>query len=280
MYKGLYLGAMGMLVQEAKQDTIANNLANVSTTGFKKKTPVFRSFPEIMESRIYDQKTIIPQDFIIDRISEPPKFYLKERPLVGGLGTGIILDETATLFEEGPIRPTNNPLDFAITGNGFFSIQTKEGEFYTRNGSFTLNRDNLLVTLNGDMVLGRRGPIKITGHEFVVTRDGRVLENTEADPNGWKTPQEVDQLKIVDFKEKRWLSLRGDSFFEPNEASGRPELASNYQVHQGMLEGSNVNPVVEMVGMIEAMRAYEANQRVIQSHDQLIGRAVNEVGAR
>lgn len=279
MHKGLYIGAMGMLVQEAKHDTIANNLANVTTTGFKKKVAVFRSFPQILIHRLYDAGKEIPQDFITDRTKEPPRFYLESRPGIGPVGTAIIVDEAATIFDEGPIRHTGNPFDLAIHKDGFFAIQTEEGELYTRNGSFTLNKDNQLVTLDGNIVLGKRGPIKITGFEFVVTEDGRVLENTKDDPAGWKAPQEIDQLKIVDFKDKRWLKKHGNSFFEPTEASGKIQAAPNYQIRQGYLEGSNVNPITEMVRMIEAMRAYEANQKVIQSHDQAINKVINEVGA-
>ncbi|HAV42738.1 TPA: flagellar basal-body rod protein FlgF [bacterium] len=278
MNRGLYTGTLGMLVQEASQDAIAHNLANVTTTSFKRIIPVFHSLPQISIHRLYDTPKEGFHDLIAAQTTALP--LLEEHPQVGPLGTGVVVDEITTIFEGGPIRSTGNRLDLAIQGSGFFAIQTEEGEVYTRNGSFTLNKESQITTLEGSLVLGQKGPIKITAPEFAVTEDGLILENPKGDPAGWKSPQEVDQLKIVDFKNKGGLVRRGDSLFVATGLSGEAEPASDFRIHQGYLEGSNVNPVIEMVRMIEAMRAYEANQKIIQSHDQCLGRAINDVGTR
>lgn len=276
MVKGLYTGAMGMSCAVAQHEAIANNLANLTTTGFKRNEVILSSFPKIL----YHQVTGI-QEFTQERlITEGPYIapYMRERPVVGPINAGVMIDEVATIFEEGPFQNTENPFDLAIQGNGFFVVRTENGEFYTRNGSFTLNANQELVTMDGALVMGEDGPITITGYEFVVTPDGIILENTRPDPKGWESPREVDRLRIVDFEDRGGLVKRGHTLFEETQISGPPRPATGFVVRQGYLEGSNVNPITEMVRMIEVQRLYELNQKVIISHDDLIRRAIEDVG--
>lgn len=277
MVKGLYTGAMGMSCAAAQHEAIANNLANITTTGFKRDEVLLKSFPKVMYHQVTGAQEPDPRRLLRERSYIAP--YMRERPAIGPINAGVMVDGVATIFDEGPLQHTTNPFDLAIQGDGFFVIQTKEGEFYTRNGSFTLNAERELVTKEGAIVMGEGGPIRITGYEFVVRPDGTVLENVSPDPVGWEAPQEVGRLRIVDFENKGGLKKRGSTLFEATPLSGPPREALGFVVHQGYLEGSNVNPITELVRMIEVQRLYELNQKMIISHDDLLRRAINDVGA-
>lgn len=250
MIRGLYTAASGMIVEQQRQDVIANNVANVNTAGFKKDVATFKAFPEMLLNRLNDPEQPAP---VPDR-----------RPVIGRVGTGALLDEVITQHGTGPLKQTGTPFDLALNGEGYFTIDTPQGERYTRNGSFSLNADNQLVTSEGYAVLGQNGPITIIGENVQVAEDGTVrVDNAN-----------VDTLRIVTFADKKALTKLGDSLFTGGQA--QPVLRP--MVIQGYQELSNVNPITEMVNMITAMRSYEANQKAIQTHDQLLDKAVNEVG--
>jgi flagellar basal-body rod protein FlgG len=203
-----------------------------------------------------------------------------------------------TDFSQGSFKQTENSFDFALEGKGFYTILTPDGERYTRNGSFTLGPESLLVTHDGFPVLGESGElIKIKANNFTVDQDGKILinrrfqENDERlvsmTENEWEDTILLDKLKIVDFtmgvagnRGDRYIKKQGNSFWRETEDSGPASVipdGKRPKVHQGFIETANINPVTEMVQMIEVNRAYEANQKTIQTHDQLLGRLVNEV---
>lgn len=256
MIKGLYTAASGMVMEQTRNDTIANNLANVNTAGYKKDLAVFRTFPEMLLARLTDaDKTQGTES------EKPPK-----PVLIGGVGTGVRVDEIVQIHKLGPMRQTNAPLDLALGGEGFFAIATPQGERYTRNGSFSMDGDGYLVTTEGRNVLGQRGAIRVQGQEIVVDAQGGVKVDGQL----------VDTLKIVDFADKRSMTKEGDSLY----AGTQPVTLTPNQLNvlQGFQEQSNVNAVTELVNMITAMRSYEANQKAIVAEDQLLDKAVNEVG--
>lgn len=254
MIRGLYTGASGMLAEMARTDVISNNMANVNTTGFKKDRAIFRAFPEMNIHRIHDP---IPAG--LDKVIDP-------RPFIGMMGTGVLLDEINVDFSQGTINITSNPLDVAIRGEGFFQVQTPDGIRYTRDGSFTLNRDGYIVTKDGHYVLGDNGPLQLSQNgDIVINEQGEVFVNE----------QFVDRLNIVTFDQTNQLQKQGDSLYM---SDAPPIQAQDAQVTQGALEGSNLNIVTEMVNLISAFRAYEANQKVIQTHDATLDRLVNDVG--
>ncbi|MCK5201552.1 MAG: flagellar hook-basal body complex protein, partial [Spirochaetales bacterium] len=161
---------------------------------------------------------------------------------------------------------------------------------YTRNGTFLLNDKGILVTKDGHPVLGQNGEISIKKNNFVIDEKGNVYQNAafSEDPerlvsmqeNEWEDLELVDTLKVADFPRNRYLKKEGNSFWKSTYESGdakQIQLGSETKVVQGFLEGSNVNPVTEMVKMIEINRAYEANQKVIQSQDSLTGRLFNDI---
>jgi flagellar basal-body rod protein FlgG len=267
-----------MVAQMHRMDALSNNLANVDVNGYKRDLSVHKAFPELLLRRMND-----------DGLYKFPFGSVETAPLVGRLGTGVELNELYTVYTQGALKETKNPFDLSLEGKGFFVVQTPEGERYTRNGSFTLGKEGLLLTGDGMPVMGENGPINIKKNNFVIDQEGKVFVNSTfiGDPerlvsleeNEWENLEYVDKLKLVDFENTRYLRKQGDSHlsstYESGEAFIIPETEAP-KVRQGFLEGSNVNPVTEMVRMIEVNRTYEANQRVITTHDNLAGRLIND----
>lgn len=278
MLRGIYTGASGMTAQMHRMDALSNNLANVDLTGYKRDTTIHKAFPELLIRRIND-----------DGVFKFPFGSIETGPVVGRLGTGVETNEVFTSFEQGALKETGNPFDLALEGRGFFALATPDGERYTRNGGFVLGKEGLLETKEGLPVLGENGLIRIKENNFVIDSQGRVYENLSysGDPerlvsleeNEWENMQLVDTLRIVDFRRERYLEKHGTSMWRSTTESGEPIGVAGDdgpRVHQGFLESSNVNPVTEMVQLIEVNRAYEANQKAIQSQDTLVGRLFNE----
>ena len=203
-------------------------------------------------------------------------------------GLAVRLVDIRTLV----LSPASFPVDFdvALEGRGFLTVQTSQGERLTRNGAFLVNNDGYLVTKAGDFVLGETGPIKLKKNNFVIDEDGTVWQNSTfaADDkrlvsqaeNQWENIERVDRLKLVDVKRERYLQKQGNSYWLTTPESGDPVITgvdARPKVRQGFLEGANVNAVQEMVEMIEVNRAYDANQKTIQTEDSLIGKLWNEV---
>jgi flagellar basal-body rod protein FlgG len=277
--RGLYTGASGMTAQMSRLDSIANNLANVDLNGYKRDTTITKAFPELLMRRMND-----------DGVYVFPIGSVDTTPIVGRLGTGVEVNEVYTIFEQGAMKQTENDFDLALEGQGFLAVQTAQGERLTRNGAFLVDVDGYLVTKDGDKVLGEEGPIKLKKNNFVIDEAGTVWQNAafaaddrrlvSMQENEWEAIERVDRLKIVDVKRKRYLEKQGNSYWRTTDESGEALVldgSARPKVRQGFLEGANVNPVTEMVQMIEVNRAYDANQRTIQTEDSLIGKLWNEV---
>jgi flagellar basal-body rod protein FlgG len=268
MTRGLYIAASGMLNELERQNVIANNLANVDTIGYKRDIALSKAFPSMFLRRINDNLRKLGNR-IVDM-----------RPPVGVLGTGVLPDDTAHSFMSGPIRETHNPFDIALIDKfsygeptderyAFFSIQTPLGVQYTRDGSFTLNADGQFVTNDGMLVLGENGPITVPQGEIRLDRQGRLFVDGNL----------IDKLLIVRIN-PRVLTKVGNNRFvivDPNE-SPLAITENDTLVKSGYLELSNVNVIGEMVDMITAFRAYEANQRAVIAQDDATRIAIGEVG--
>jgi len=241
MLKGIYTAASGMNYLQLKQEVNANNLANVNTTGFKKDN-VFRRLLKSKEDILRMNKT----DF----------------------ANLELVDEVHTDFKQGSFRVTDNPLDLAINGSGFFAVQTPNGIRYTRNGSFMLNQNRELITSNGYPVMGIGGPVVINGNDVFIGDDGSVLVDGNV----------VNVLSIIDFPKPYELVKLGDGLYNDPNNNGFNQTINNFKIRQGVLEESNVNIVNEMVALIETSREFEAGQRSIHIQDSTLDRAVNEVG--
>ncbi|HQP47647.1 MAG TPA: flagellar basal-body rod protein FlgF [Spirochaetota bacterium] len=277
MLRGIYTGAAGMMAQEARMDVISNNLANADKTGYKRDETIFKAFPDMIIRRAND-----------NGLGITPAGSYDTMPFVGKLGTGVEVNEVFTQFHQGSLQRTESKFDFALDGQGFFVVATERGERYTRNGSFTRNQDGVLVTHNGNPVLGENGIIRVQDNNFIINERGEVIVNNalSREPrdtvgltdNAWEQPQVVDRLRVVDFEHLRHLKKEGDSMYRETQESGPPLPPGQYKVLQGFLEKSNINVVREMVNMIEVQRSYEANQKTVTTHDQTLGRLINEVG--
>jgi len=250
----IYPVLSGALAQEKRLELITNNLANVSTSGFKKDVAVFEGLKPLL---IDAAGTEIPP----------------VAPLLGADSTFALLKEVATDFSAGAIQVTGEPLDIAVQGDGFFAVQSPEGVRYTRNGHFTLDVDGQLVTTAGLPVLGSGGPISLPPGVVSIDSNGNIsVRGVEAGA----TVVEVDVLPVYTVSNPNNLRKIGGSLFEAIGATPVPSVEG--RVQQGALEASNVNPVEEMVAMIEVMRLYEAAQKAIQTADDIAGKSANEIG--
>lgn len=260
MLRGLYTSASGLLAGQAHLDVVANNLANADTAGYKRDQIVFESFPAMFLSRVRDP------DAVPGTITGTLPGAAPGVEAVGPLGTGTLAAGVYADHAAGPILTTGNPLDLALVGTGLFTVRTDRGDRYTRQGNFVLDAQGRLATPEGHLVLGERGPITVGSKEVTVDAGGRVfLDGAYA-----------DRLAIVEVNDPGALKKEGASLYADPGGAARPATATG--VEQGALEKSNVNPVLEMVNMIAVMRAYEANQKVVQAQDQTLARA-NEIAS-
>jgi flagellar basal-body rod protein FlgG len=279
MIRGWYTGASGMAAQQVRLDTVANNLANIDTDGYKRDVSVHKAFAQLLLRRTDD-----------DGVYLHPLGSGDMAPVIGKLGTGVETNELFTQFEQGAMKGTDSDFDLAMDGKGFLSVSTPQGERYTRNGSFILGKEGYLETKEGFPVMGENGPIQVKANNFQVDKAGRVWINEAyaGDPedlvgredNAWERTVLLDTLKIVDFENTRYLAKQGSSLWKETRLSGPAEVLEGQArptVLQGFTEASNVNPILEMVRMIEVNRAYEANQKTIQTQDASLGKLINEV---
>ena len=248
MNRGIYTAAGGMITETYRTDTIANNLANSNTAGYKKDINISVDFHKMLIERINDGQYPHPQ--------------------VGILGTGAVSWENYVVHQNGSIQDTGDPLNVAISGSGYFSVDTPGGVRYTRNGSFTLSDDGTLVTQDGYAVLGVGGArITAIDNQPITIGDTGIVYNGQ---------QQIGQLDIIDVADKRAMTKEAGVFFRlENNAA---QLPFTGKVSSGMLEMSNVNIIEEMVNLIGSYRAYEINAKAVQTHDQLNEKAVNDVG--
>ena len=177
-------------------------------------------------------------------------------------------NNSTTDFTPGPIRYTGNQLDVALDGPGFFKVQSPRGMRYTRDGSFTLNGDQQLVTQSGDIVLGQSGPMKIDGGNVSIETGGAVVVGGA----------QVDRLVVVDFRKPQLLTKEGDSCYRYGGGEKDIFPAEKVSVQNGYLEMSNVNPTEEMIKMVEALRVFESAQKAIQCMDESTSKMVNDAG--
>jgi flagellar basal-body rod protein FlgG len=278
MVRGWYTAVSGMRAQQWRLDAVANNLANVDTDGYKRDEAAFKAFPELLIRRMKDDGEYLH-----------PFGSGDAAPIIGKLGTGVELNELYTSFEQGAFKESGNDFDLALGGKGFFAVYTPLGERYTRNGAFHLGKEGLLETKEGYPVLGEKGVINVKANNFKVDKDGAVWINAEyADnpeqmvsrqDNTWGEMVLLDTVRLVDFDVDRYLKKQGVSLYAETDVSGPAriiEQGKRPEVLQGFTEAANVEPVREMVQMIEVNRAYEANQKVIQAHDTMLGTLINQ----
>ncbi|MBD3182238.1 flagellar basal-body rod protein FlgF [Candidatus Poribacteria bacterium] len=243
MIQGVYSATAGMINQQISLEVITNNLANASTSGYKRDELSFSSMLNTLPSveSIYPEGTKPELDTVTVKYS--------------------------TDFSQSGVKSTDNPLDLALEGDGFFVIQHPNGIRYTRDGNFFLNDSGQLVTADGYPVLGTNGPINIQNGKLDIDSSGQVILD--------KTP--IANLRLADFQDKSVLVKEGNNVFALSDPNAT-ETASSALVRQGYLELSNVNVVQEMTKMIETMRVYESYQKSLQLINETLEKASGELG--
>lgn len=286
MFRGLYTATSGMLAQQRRHDTVTNNIANINTPGYKAMNAVTRSFPDMLISMMGG--------------SNPAE------GSIGKLSTGVFAEENLLSMRQGDLQETYRMQDLALIsdiivdgvmfdGSGknvdengdvsyqpqaFFTVLTAQGEeHYTRDGSFKTASDGTLLTSDGLQVAGANGQpilVNVPWSEIGVTGDGRLLNSTTGEPLAG-----APQLRIMRVDNPYLLVREGDGRFSyAGDEAGIQQIAAGdrVEVRQGFLERSNVDSAQSAVDIMAALRAYEANQKVIQTYDRSLDKAVNEVG--
>jgi flagellar basal-body rod protein FlgF len=243
MDNSLLISLSHQIASYRSMDVIANNLANVSTPAYQREEPTFNEYVarvQPAEGQSGPQTISFVQD------------------------AGIVRD-----LSEGHMNTTEAPFDMAIHGKGYFAVQTPNGERYTRNGHFTLDNSGQIVTSNGDPVQGDGGAITITPDDgdVHIAQDGTV-----SGKNG-----QIGKIRVVDFANPRALVKEGASLYAADGQS--PITADNFSLQSGMLETSNVEPVIEISHMIEVMRAYQATATMTQTQEDLMRQAIDKLGS-
>lgn len=262
MWRGLYTAANGMITEMVRTSTIANNLANANTTGYKRDRAIDKEFEPVLIHRINDQGKIpITQikQFGVDTGGVP----------IGQLGLGAYTTEVATDHAQGSLMTTGNQLDVGISGEGYFAIDTPDGVRYTRNGNFHRQTDGTLVTSDGLTVRGQGG-------RNIVIPDNATYISIGAQGDVHVDGAQIGQLELVQFNDRNAVLKQGDSLYYAQEGA-QPQAATG-NVIQGVLERSNSNVVNEMVDLIVNQRTYDANAKALTSEDDLLAKATTEVG--
>lgn len=256
MIKGLYTAYTGMLNEQNRMDILTNNLANASTVGFKKEGSTSQSFDSILAVKIKDQSV-----------------GTKNVQRIGYNNPGVKIGENYTDHTQGSFRITGNTYDLALSGEGFFAVEftNKAGEtstMYTRAGQFTLNKDGYLVNGDGDYCLdtqNRRIQLN-TNLETAILSDGTIEQNGTR----------VAQIQVADFEDYNYLEKYGETYYRPVEGARLSQ--ADAEVKSGYLEMANVQIVSEMVNLISITRAYESNQKIIQTYDNTLEIAATQLG--
>lgn len=256
MVKGLYTAYSGLLNEQNRMDIMTNNLANATTVGFKKEGSTSQSFHDVLAVKIKDES-----------------IGLSNVQRIGHNNPGVKIGENYTDYTQGSFRITNNTYDLALSGEGFFAIEftNKAGETstkYTRAGQFTLNKEGYLVTQEGDYVLD----VNNRRIRLDTLLDSAISQNGTISQNG----RDVAQIQVVDFEDYDYLEKYGETYYEPVE--GAKLTTSDASVNSGYLEMSNVQTVTEMVNLISITRAYETNQKIVQTIDDTLDIAVTQIG--
>ncbi len=254
MIRSLWIAKTGLEAQQLSMDVIANNLANVSTNGFKRSRAVF-------------------EDLLYQTLRQPGAKSTQQTEIPSGLqlGTGVHPVATERVHTQGNLQQTGNALDLAISGSGFFQILQGDGTTaYTRDGSFQLNSQGQIVTASG-YVVQPAITIPSTALSVTISRDGIVSVLN----SGSTTATEVGQLQLANFINPGGLQSKGENLYAETSSSGSPTTGNPGGnglgfLDQGYVETSNVNVAEELVNMIQAQRAFEINSRAITAADQML----------
>ena len=256
MMNSLWIAKTGMSAQQTNLDVISHNLANVSTTGFKRNNAVF-------------------EDLVYQNLRQVGAQTTEENQLPTGLhlGLGVNVVATARKFTQGSLQPTDNSLDVAIDGNGFLEVTMPDGTTsYTRDGSFKLDGQGRVVTSTG-LPVAPGITVPADTKSLSISADGTVSATVAGNP----APQQLGQLSMSSFINPNGLEPIGQNLYRESAASGAPQQGQPGtnglgMLKQGFLENSNVNVVEELITMIQTQRAYDLNSKAVQTSDQMLAK--------
>ena len=245
----LYTAAAGAVAQQMRLEIIANNLANTDSVGFKADAGRFRA---LMSNPDDLRATAVAADGA--RLTD---------------SVHVVFDGSRTDYSQGRLKATGNDLDLAISGEGFFVVETPEGERYTRRGAFGLSPEGILVTSEGYPVTGDGGPVRIVGQQVMVAEDGRLTVDGVA----------AGRIRLVNFDRPYRLEKVGDALFRPVDetVTARDAEAPSVRLRQGFVETSNVDPIRMMTEMLEVLRVYESHQKMMRTAEETDGKLIAEV---
>lgn len=254
MLRGMYSSVSAMINLQSKQSIITNNIANVNTNGYKSETLISKSF---------DDMTITNNDKYIGGKSTSQT--------IGTLNLGVSIDETITNLSQGSFKETNNKSDFAIDGKGFFNVRGSDGNmYYTRDGSFKVNSQGYLVTSSGHEVMGKNTTTGVNEAIYIGNSNISIDSNNTLNLDGTSRYK----FNISDFNDYTNLQKVGANLYSGQGVNN----TNNYNIKQGYKEGSNVNIINDTSELMSNMRAFEANQKIVQTMDSTLNKIANEIG--
>lgn len=253
MIRSLYTAVSGMITLENKQNTIANNMANANTIGYKSEDLAVKSFEEVL---LQNKDKLVGNKNVTTKL--------------GSISLGAKIDDVITKFTQGDLKETKKETDLGISGRGFFSVQRGQNVVYTRDGNFQVSRDGYLSTTTGDRVLGRNistgemEPIYVGNSSFKIDDTNKIQIDGVA----------TQAIATADFQDYSTLSKIGDNYY----SGQNPINNANITLKQGFTESSNVNVTNEMVNMLSTMRNFETNQKILTMLDGTLEKAANRIG--
>ena len=254
MLRGLYASVSSMLTLQSRQSIINNNLANINTTGYKEETLASKSFDEVMLHN-----------------NDNYKSGKGNKQILGNMNFGVRIDDIYTNYSQGSNISTDNNMDFAIEGNGFFQVEDEQNnQYYTRNGDFGVDAQGYLITNLVHYVIGKNNTtgaterINVGSDNIYVTSDNKISVGDVYKYN----------FNIVDFQNYSELKKLGNGLYTGTDAID----ATNFSVKQRYLESSNVDPISSVALLMETVNEFEANQKVVQAMDSILNKIANEIG--
>ncbi|MDR0858267.1 MAG: flagellar hook-basal body complex protein [Oscillospiraceae bacterium] len=253
MTRGFYIAGTGMMLQRRRMESITNNIVNADTVGFKRDNLVSHRFDQVMIERRNDY---------VDRTQ-----YSRDIE-VGELTFGTRVDRVYTDFSMGNVEETGKTTDLLAVGDGYFIVETGDGDRYTKAGAFTINSLGYLTDGVGHYVLGTEGRIFVGSDQFQVTEPGEIYVGGEP----------VNRLRMAVFSDDADPRKQGDNLFYLNAGTADEDNTLTTTIKQGFYENSNVDVGREMVDMMTVYRAYETNQKMVQTVDQMNQKAASQIG--
>lgn len=274
--KNIWVPLSGQIAQQRKVETIANNIANANTPGFKKEQLVFKEHLTALNKGL--------EDIDLPRKEwNPDDFYHTQ----GAQNAYVDVDGSYTSHEQGPLSPTGNAFDVALNGKGFYEVLTPNGIRYTRLGNFTLSKDGEIVTDRGYKLLSKIADNNQNAVENSLSADdanSRVIKipprnKISISKNGEIFTESglLSEISVVEFKDLNALKKEGHSLFINNASENLKRSEITTTTNQGFIEGSNVNAIHEMSELIKAHRHFENIQKAISTYDNISGKAVNDI---